>query len=52
MVGCYVIINWCDGAFMDIVGNVDGDPCLFNKNTSAEKYGKENLNWNWKVVEL
>ena len=50
--GCYVILNWVDKSFINIVKDKKGGPRLFDDRAEAETYGKEELNWNWKVVEL
>jgi hypothetical protein len=49
---CWIIINWSCPEDVAIVSNYVGMARLFDTKEEAEKYARENLNFNWKVVEL
>jgi hypothetical protein len=48
-----MILNW-SGNFenLAIVTDKEGEAVLFESLDEAFNYGKENLNWCWKVVEI
>lgn len=50
----WIILNWDAPEVVTIVSNFVGMPRVFDteEEEEAESYAKENLNFNWKVVEL
>ncbi len=48
----FMIINWIDLTDILPIVNDDGTTMLFESYIEALMYGKDNLNFNWKVVEL
>ena len=48
----WIILNWSCPDDAAIVSNFVGIPRVFDTKEDAEKYAKEELNWNWKVVGL
>jgi hypothetical protein len=49
---CWIILNWDAPEVVTIVSNYVGMARLFDTKEEAEAYARENLNFNWKVVEL
>ena len=48
----WIILNWDAPEVVTIVSNYVGMARVFDTKEEAESYAKENLNFNWKVVEL
>ncbi len=51
--GVFCILSWSfKYKDLSVVLGEDGSPLLFNSETEAEEYAKDNLNFEWKVVDL
>jgi len=48
----HIILNWSDYTDIGVVTEEDGTPVLLNSYDEALVYGKENLNFFWKAVEI
>ncbi len=48
----FIILNWSDYEDVAIVTEEDGTPKLFKFLRDAEKFARENLNFNWQVAYL
>lgn len=48
----HIILNWSSYTDIGVVTEEDGTPVLLNSYDEALVYGKENLNFFWKAVEI
>ena len=49
----YVILNWsCLDDLSIVLDDEYGEVRVFDTEKETEEYAKEELNWNWKVVDL
>lgn len=48
----YIILEWHDENYVLPVMNEDGTNMLFSTEVEAKEYAIDELNFNWKVVDL
>ena len=48
----FTIVQWNSYTDVSIVFKEDGAPAFFLYRWEAERYAKENLNFNWQVIHL
>ena len=50
----FVVLNWQSIYFEDmtLVATEEGKVQVFTSHKEAERYAEENLNFNWKIVEI